>query len=176
MKYLIICCLVFFSCTDDRSLDYEDFEARPSFVANVFQTQYTAELINSGNDSIPTPNSIRDFIDINIFNESFNVNNLIRLEFKFLAENSINREQSLGFVFFDANGNETFELTEPIPEGRADNPTLKSFSVELNAQEIDRITSSIRAEISIDQPSTATNTGEMRLECIVEGGYLYPGE
>ncbi|MFO7744440.1 MAG: hypothetical protein R6V36_03535 [Psychroflexus sp.] len=176
MKYFIIICLAFFSCTDDRSLDYEDFEASPTYEVNVFQTQYSAAQINIGNDSIPNPNNIRDYIDVDFLNEQFNNDYLESLEFKFLAENSINRRQTIDFVFFDSNNSVTFRVTEPIPPGTESSPTIKSFSVVLSPQEIDIITSSIRAEFFVNQPSAATNSGDMRLECIVEAGYLFTGE
>lgn len=176
MKYIVIICLILWSCTDDRDLDTNEFEARPSFETNVFQTQYSADLINSGNDSIPVPNTIRDYIDIDFLNEQFNDDYLENLEFKFLAENSINRRQTIDFVFFDRNNSETFRVTEPIAAGTEDSPTVKNFSVVLTPQEIDIITSSTRAEFFVNQPSAATNSGAMRLECIVEGGYLFSGE
>lgn len=175
MKYLIIFCFIFLSCTDDRSLD-NNFEVRPVFEANVFQTQYSADLINTGNDSIPVPNVIKDYIDVDFFNEQVNDDYLETLEFKFLAENTINRNQTLEFVFFDAMNNATFQVTEPVQAGSENNPTLSSFSVILNPQEINIITSSIRAEITISQPSGATNSGNMTIECILEAGYLYTGE
>jgi hypothetical protein len=176
MRYLLIFCLIFLSCTDDRSLDTDNFEVRPSFEANVFQTEYSAALINSGNDSIPVPNSIRDFIDIDFLNEEFNDDNLESLEFKFLAENSINRRQTFDFVFFNSDNGETFRVTEPIPAGTEEDPTVKSFSVVVSPQDIDIITTSIRAEFFVNQPSAATNSGSMRIECIVEGEYLFTGE
>jgi len=176
MKYLLIICVIFFSCTDERSLDSDDFEVIPRFEANVFQTVYTAELINAGNDSIPIPNTIRDFVDIDFLNEQYNADYLESLEFKFLAENSINRPQTLDFIFFDIDDFETFRVTETIPSGSLTGPSIKTFSVELNPQQIDIITSSIRAEVFVNQPRAATNIGEMQIECIVEAGYLYPGE
>lgn len=176
MKYFIIICLFFLSCTDDRPLDTDDFEAKPSFETNVFQTQYSAESINIGNDSIPVPNTIHDFIDVDFLNSQFNADYLESLKFTVLAENSINQRQTLDFVFFDVNDVETFRVTEPIPAGSIGNPTLKEFFVDLNPQEIEIITSSVRAEFFINQPSQATNSGTMQLECIVEGGYLFTGE
>ena len=175
MKYLLIICVFFFSCIDDRSLDYEDFKLIPRFESNVFQTQYLAEKINAGNDSIPIPNTIRDFVDVDFLNEQVNADYSESLEFKFLAENSINRPQTLSFIFFDVDDFETFRVTETIPSGNLSDPTIKTFSVELNSQQIDIITSSIRAEILVNQPRAATNLGEMEIECIVEAGYFYSG-
>ena len=176
MKYLVIICLFFLSCTDDRPLDTDEFEARPSFETNVFQTQYSAGSINTGNDSIAVPNTIHDYIDVNFLNEEFNADYLERLRFTVLAENSIDQPQNLDFIFFDNNDVETFRVTEPIPAGSTGNPTLKEFSVDLNTEEIEIITSSVRAEFFVTQPSTANNSGTMQLECIVEGGYLFSGE
>lgn len=172
MKYFIICCLIFFSCTDDRSLETEDFEASPVFETNVFQTQYTAQLINAGNES--NPNQIRDFIDINIFNESFN-DDLVSLEFEFRAENSIDREQTMDFIFFDSNDVETYRITLPIAAGTVGSPNIENFTVVLDPLEIDKITTSVRAEIFVEQPTAASNSGDMRLDCIVEAGYLFTG-
>ncbi|SDG46738.1 hypothetical protein SAMN04488027_10269 [Psychroflexus sediminis] len=169
-------CLIFWSCTDDRSLDPEDFEARPTFEVNVFQTQYAAELINAGNDSIPVSNTLRDYIDVDFLNEQFNADYLVGLTFKVLAGNSINRRQNLNFIFYDDNDVETYRVSEPIAAGTEDQPTVKSFSVVLNAQEIAIITSSVRAEFFVRQASTATNSGRMQVECIVEASYLYTGE
>lgn len=176
MKYVLIFCLFFLSCTDDRDLNTDDFEARPSFETNVFQTQYSAELINSGNDSSLGPNTIRDFIDIDFLNEQFNEDYLESLEFKFLAENSINRRQTIDFIFFNSTNGVTYRVTEPIAAGTEDDPTVKTFSVVLSPQEIDLITSSTRTEFYVNQPSSATNSGHMQIECIVEGGYLFSGE
>jgi len=176
MKYLLIICVIFFSCTDDRYLDYDDFEVNPKSEANVFQTQYLAEHINAGNDSIPVPNTIRDFVDIDFLNEQVNADYLESLEFKFLAENSINTPQTLDFIFFDVDDFEIFRVTETTPSGNLSDSTIKTFSVELNSQQIDIITSSIRAEVLINQPRAATNLGEMQIECIVEAGYIYTGE
>lgn len=175
MKYALLFCLIVLSCTDDRSLNYEDLEASPAFEINVFQTRYSASLINAGNQPTPVPNSLRDFIDLDFFNEEFN-EDLVRLEFKFLAENSIDRIQQLDFIFYDANAMETFRISEPIAAGAEGNPNIQDFSVVLSPLEIEQITSSIRAEIYINQASSATNSGEMRLECIVEAGYLFSVE
>jgi hypothetical protein len=176
MKYLLIICVIIFSCTDDRSLDSDDFEVSPRFVANVFQTQYSAEQINAGNDSIPIPNTIHDFVDIDFLNEQYNADYLESLEFKFLAKNSINRPQTLDFIFFDVDDFETFRVTETIPSGNLSDPTIKTFSVELNSQQTDIITSSIRAEVFVNHTRAATNLGEMQIECSVEAVYLYLGE
>ncbi|NEV94476.1 hypothetical protein G3567_10015 [Psychroflexus sp. YR1-1] len=175
MKYAVLFCLIILSCTDDRPLNYEDLEARPVFEFNVFQTRYSASLINAGNQSVPVPNSLRDFVDLDFFNEDFN-ENLVSLEFKFLAENSIDRIQQLDFIFYDANARETFRISEPIAAGAEGNPSTQEFSVVLNPLEIAQITSSVRAELLINQASSATNSGEMRLECIVEAGYLFSAE
>lgn len=174
ITYLVIACVVFLSCTDDRILENDDFQIAPTFEANVFQTEYTAELINNGNDSLLGPNVIRDFIDVDFFNEQVNDDYLETLVFKFRAENTINRDQILEFVFFDDMNVETFRITQTIDAGNASSPTLR-FSVNLDSSEIDAITSSIQAEISISQPSTASVPGNMQLECILKAGYLYTG-
>jgi len=176
MKYLWICFLLLLSCTDDRDLDSDEFEFAPVFEANVFEAEYPAELINVGNDSIPVPNSIIDFIDINFLNEEFNTDNLVGLQFMFLAENSINQRQTINFVFFDVNDIVTFRVTEPIPAGSVDNPTLKTFSVALSPQQLESITKSTRAELLVNQPSSNSNSGRLRMECVVEGSYEFGGE
>lgn len=176
MKYIVIIFLILLGCTDDRSLDYDDFEARPSFQINFFEIEYPTELINSGNDSIPVPNTIRDFLDVDFLSEEFNEDYLESLEFIFLAENSINQPQTINFVFLDGNGVVTFRLTERIEAGEEDNPTVQNFSAELTPQEIDLITSSVVAQILISQPSEASNTGMMQIECILEASYLYTRE
>jgi hypothetical protein len=173
MKYICICFLIFIGCTDDRDLDTDGFELSPVFEANVFEAEYSAELINAGNDSIPVPNSIIDFIDIDFLNEEFNTGNLVGLEFMFLAENSINRRQNIDFIFFDINDSETFRVTESIPAGSENNPTPKTFSVALTPAQLEIITTSIRAEFLVNQPESATNSGRLRMECIVEGSYEF---
>ena len=96
--------------------------------------------------------------------------------YKTVVKTIDNKTQTLDFIFFDIDDFETFRVTETIPSGSLTGPSIKTFSVELNAQQIDIITSSIRAEVSVNQPGAATNLGEMEIECIVEAGYLYPGE
>jgi len=171
MKYLLIICVIFFGCTDDRSLDSDDFEVSPRFEVNVFQIQYPAQLINAGN------NSIREFVDTDFLNEQFNADYLESLEFKFSAENSINRPQTLKFIFFDVGGLETFRITHSIPQGNVSNPKIERFADLYNTQlDIQKITNSVKLEVSLSQPSQATNNGIMSLECIIEAGYLYTRE
>lgn len=177
MKYLLIICVIFFGCTDDRSLDSDDFEVSPRFEVNVFQIQYPAQLINAGNASIPSPNTIREFVDTDFLNEQFNADYLESLEFKFLAENSINRPQTLKFIFFDVGGLETFRITHSIAGGNESNPEIESFADLYNTPlDIQKITNSVRLEVFFSQPSQATNNGVMSLECIIEAGYLYTRE
>ncbi|WP_019037462.1 hypothetical protein [Psychroflexus tropicus] len=176
MLLLGVISITYLGCTDDRDFDTDDFELNPIFELNVFEAEYSAGLINTGNDSIPVQNSIRDFIDVDFLNEEFNVDNLVELEFKFLAENSINRRQTIDFVFFDVNNIETFRVTEPIPAGSVDNPTIKTFSVALTPQELETITTSIRAEFLVNQPASNSNSGRLRMECVVEGSYEFAGE
>lgn len=175
MKCLIITCLFFLSCTDDRSFNDEDFEATPTFEVNLFQTQYSAELINTGNESTPVPNTLHDFIDADFLNKQVN-EDLVGLKFEVLAENSIDRVQNLNFVFYDVNDLETFRVSEPIAAGAEGNPHIQNFSVVLEPLEIESIITSVRAEFFVNQASSATNSGEMRLECIAEASYLFTGE
>ncbi|MBZ9787102.1 hypothetical protein LB456_06480 [Psychroflexus sp. CAK57W] len=175
MKCLIITCLFFLSCTDDRSFNDEDFEATPTFEVNLFQTQYSAELINTGNESTPVPNTLHDFIDVDFLNKEVN-EDLVGLKFEVLAENSIDRVQNLNFVFYDVNDLETFRVSEPIPAGAEGSPSIKNFTVVLGPAEIERIITSVRAEFFVTQASAATNTGSMQLECIAEASYLFTGE
>ena len=176
MKYICICFLILISCTDDRDLDTNGFELSPVFEVNVFDAEYTAGLINTGNDSIPVPNSIIDFIDIDFLNEEFNTGNLVGLKFTFLAETTINRRQNVNFIFFDTNDSETFRVTESIPVGSRSNPTFKTFSVALTPQQLERITTSIRAEFLLNQPTSNSNSGRLRMECIVRGSYEFTEE
>ncbi|PKG41276.1 hypothetical protein [Psychroflexus sp. MES1-P1E] len=174
MKYLLIICVVFLGCTDNRPLDSDDFELSPRFEVNLFQIQYPALLINVGNNSIPSPNTIRQFVNTDFLNEQFNADYLKSLEFKFLAENSIDTPQTFEFIFFDADGVETLTITHSIEEGDESTPKTGRFANLYTTQsDIEKITNSVELEVVFSQPLSADNNGIMNLECVIEASYLY---
>lgn len=177
MKYLLIICVIFLGCTDNRPLDSDDFEVSPRFEVNLFQIQYPTQLINVGYDSIPFPDTIRQFVNTDFLNEQFNADYLKSLEFKFLAENSINTPQTFKFTFFDADGVETLTITHSIAGGNESSPQTERFADPYTTQsDIEKITNSVELEVFFSQPSQASNNGIMNLECVIEAGYLYTGE
>jgi hypothetical protein len=177
MKYLLIICVIFLGCTDNRPLDSDDFEVSPRFEVNLFQIQYPALLINVGNNSIPSPNTIRQFVNTDFLNEQFNADYLKSLEFKFLAENSINTPQTFEFTFFDADGLVTFRIIHSIASGNESSPETHRVANPYTTQsDIEKITNSVELEVVFSQPLQASNNGIMNLECVIEAGYLYTGE
>ena len=168
MKYLLIICVIFLGCTDNRALNSDDFELSPRFEVNLFQIQYPAFLINVGNDSI------RQFVNADFLNEQFNADYLKSIEFKFLAENSIDTPQTFKFIFFDADGVETLTITHSIEEGDESTPKTERFANLYTTQsDIEKITNSVELEVVFSQPLSASNNGIMNLECVIEASYLY---
>ncbi|MFS4484079.1 hypothetical protein ACKGJY_13745 [Hyunsoonleella sp. 2307UL5-6] len=103
--------MLFIACTkpvDFNQLD--DLLLEPVVESSIFFFNAEAsEFFTGGTEQ----SEVSDFVQIDIFNNSFINNNLIKLEFVLDIENSINRAYELQLDFLDTNGDllETFTIS-----------------------------------------------------------------
>ncbi len=112
LLYIAICFLII-SCSDDIDTSQANsFRANPVLTSSLAFFDETAEvfILDPG-----VLNVITDTIGIDVFDDPFVVNNLIRAEFLFETTNSIDRAFQARVEFFDANFNlqETFTINVP---------------------------------------------------------------
>lgn len=112
LLYITICFLII-SCSDDIDTSQANsFRANPVLTSSLAFFDETAEvfILDPG-----VLNVITDTIRIDVFDDPFVVNNLIRAEFLFETTNSIDRAFQARVEFFDANFNlqETFTINVP---------------------------------------------------------------
>ena len=97
-----------FSCVEDLDFDQaEEFTAEPVLVSSLafFDEPASTFIIDLGDSNI-----ISDTLSVDIFNDPFVVDNLIRAEFFLETTNSINREFQAQVDFF----NDEFELQDDL--------------------------------------------------------------
>lgn len=95
-----------FSCIEDLDFDQaEDFSAEPILVSSLafFDEPASTFIIDQGDSNV-----ITDTLSVDIFNDQFVVDNLIRAEFFLETTNSINRVFQAQVDFF----NDEFELQD----------------------------------------------------------------
>jgi len=116
IKYLSLGLLLFFACT--KPIDFNQVEnlvLEPVVESSlIFYTASASDFFVGGSEQ----STAEDFAEIDVFNNSFVQNNLIKVDFVFNVENSINREYSLTVSFLDGNEQilETFNVnTEASP-------------------------------------------------------------
>lgn len=87
--FVITICLILFSCT--KEIDFEqadDFEISPVIESSlIFFDEPASRFLVNNTQIIP----IKDSIEIDLFNNDFIVDNLIKADFVFEATNSINK-------------------------------------------------------------------------------------
>lgn len=106
--YSVIFCIstLFLSCVEDLDFDQaEDFSAEPVIVSSLafFDEPAQTFIIDPGDSNV-----ISDTLSVDIFSDSFVVDNLIRAEFFLETTNSINRAFLAQVDFF----NDDFELLD----------------------------------------------------------------
>lgn len=98
-----IICTSFFvlACTEDIDFDQaRDFEINPVIESSlVFFNENANEFLINGNEI----SAFQDFVIVDIFNDQFIIDNLVKTEFKFETVNSINRDFELQVDFLDNN-------------------------------------------------------------------------
>lgn len=118
LKYkilLLAISLMFFACTKDVDFNQiNDLELNPVIESSlIFFDEPANRFLENGNEVLIT----QDFIIIDIFNNEFVVDNLVKVDLVFETENSINRRFDLQIDFFDNSGQlqHSFSITqEPL--------------------------------------------------------------
>lgn len=167
MRLFLLSILFITSCTDDRTLDYTEFEITPNLELNLVEIEYPAFAINAVRNSISFP------IDIDVFGNDLTNTNIKSVQLNFFVENSINQPQDISLVFYDTSGAETFRIEKTIGAPTASvNPIIERFE---EIVDVDSFSKTTQAEMTISQPSSAS-TGTFRLECVLESTLILEDE
>lgn len=167
MRLFLLSILFITSCTDDRALDYTEFEITPNVELNLVEIEYPAFAINAVGNSIGFP------IDIDVFGNDLTNNNIKSVQLNFFVENSIDQPQDINFVFYDTSGVETFRIEKTIgAPSTSVNPIIERFE---EIVDVDSFSKTTQAEMIISQPSSAS-TGILRLECVLESTLILEDE
>lgn len=119
--------LLMFNCT--RPVDFnqaDDLVLEPVLESSlVFYTASAEDFFVGGSEQ----STAEDFAEIDFFNNSFIQDHLIKVEFVFQIENSINRAYRLSVSFLDTNGQilETFDVNT---EASSNNQVIPSEHIE----------------------------------------------
>ena len=102
LKYkilLLAISLMFFACTKDVDFNQiNDLELNPVIESSlIFFDEPANRFLENGNEVLIT----QDFIIIDIFNNEFVVDNLVKVDLVFETENSINQRFDLQIALFD---------------------------------------------------------------------------
>ncbi len=117
-----------FNCT--KPVDFEqldDLTLEPVVESSlIFYDASAQEFFVGGTEQI----TAEDFVEIDFFNNGFIQDNLIKVEFVFNIENSINRPYSLQIRFLDSAG-QSLESFTINTEASANNQTIKNTHIEV---------------------------------------------
>jgi hypothetical protein len=112
LKYfllLILLNLIFVSCT--KAVDFNqinDLELNPVIESSlIFFDEPASRFLDNGNEVLLT----QDFIIVDFFNNGFIEDNLVKAEFVFETENSIDRRFDLQIDFLDSSGQQQHSLS-----------------------------------------------------------------
>ena len=109
--------ILFLSCSSDLDFDQvDDLVLQPTFVANLAYFSVTADQIVDNGSGFPIPPALEDF---DVFKNKFFNENLIKTEFNFEIENTINRAFEVDLILIDTNNTplETISLNVPTYTG-----------------------------------------------------------
>lgn len=109
----LILMLFSFSCASDLDFNQvNDLKLEPVFVANLAYFDVPAnQFVTNGVEQIVTV----DTPTIDIFNDAFFKDNLVRADFFFEINNTINRAYTLDLVYLDKNDQPLFSMNFNIP-------------------------------------------------------------
>lgn len=112
LKYkilILVLNLTFFACTKDVDFNQiNDLEVTPALEASlVFFDEPANRFLENGNEVSIT----QDFIIIDFFNNGFIEDNLVKAEFVFETENSIDRRFDLQIDFLDSSGQQQYSFS-----------------------------------------------------------------
>lgn len=129
--------LILFNCTEPVDFSQgEDIELLPVVETSlVFFEAPAPEFINQGDANF----SIRDFVEISFFNDEFVQDNLIKAEFVFEVQNSINRDFRLDITFADAEGTPLEVLIVEVPASPDNVNRITNVVQTYEAEALERI-------------------------------------
>jgi hypothetical protein len=110
LYYLLV--LLSFSCSSDLDFNQaKNLKLEPTYLANLVYFDIPAnEFVTLG-----TENQFYNRYTTDIFNKTFFVNNLNKIDFDFEINNTINRNYSLEVKFVDANGGQLDMIQISVP-------------------------------------------------------------
>lgn len=133
VAFLMLLMLIGFNCTKPIDLNQvNDLVLEPVIESSLIFYKATAnDFFLGGNEET----TVEDFIEIDFFNNSFVQDNLIKTEFVFNIENSINRAYQLHVDFLDARG-QLLEGFTVNTDASATNEILKTTHTEVFEGEV----------------------------------------
>lgn len=126
--YLVFITLLIYNCTKPIDFDQaSDLVLQPVVESSlIFYSAKAEDFFIGGSEQ----STAEDFVEIDLFNGSFIQDNLVKVEFVFEIENSINRSYQLRLNFFDENGQ-----------------SLVSFNVDTEASPNNQVIPSTHTEV-----------------------------
>ncbi len=129
---VIVCTTVLLcSCVEDIDFDQtKEFEITPVLESSlIFFDESANRFLDIGNEII----TIQDFVIVDLFDDKFVVDNLIKAEFKFESVNTINRAFELQVDLYDATQlQHTFTVFQEASSNNNENSTTYIENFEYN--------------------------------------------
>ena len=157
--------ILFFSCSSNLDFDQvDDLVLQPTFVANLAYFTVTADQIVDDGSGFPIPPAVEDF---DVFKNKFFNENLIKTEFNFEIENTINRAFEVDLILLDANNAplETISLNVPTYTGGSN--VIKYPAEVFEGERLVRLKKSVKIAFVVHiVPGSGTGTisGNLKLK------------
>lgn len=162
---ILFLAVVFFSCSSDLDFDQtKDLKLEPVFVANLayFTVPASSFIDNGAEQQIGF-----DVQDFDIFKEKFFNDNLVKAEFNFEMENTINRAFTLNVLLLDENNQILQTITLAIPAYSGSSNVIKYPTEVFENQRLALLKQSRKIGFVVvmapGPPLNANSTGSLKL-------------
>ena len=159
------------ACVDDRDVSLDDVVVNPEYRLNFVNFELTANTLNQGN--LSEPDQITDFAEVDFLREDINVDYLETVSFEVATQNGLDQPVNINFQFADIEENLVYEFNRTIAARSSDGPTYETFTIDLNAQEVNAITDAFDLQATFNQPDENDQSGSFSLTSIVHFSYRY---
>ncbi|KFF06196.1 hypothetical protein [Flavobacterium reichenbachii] len=157
--------LVFFlSCSSDLDFDQiNDLKLKPVVVANLAYFDVRAnQLLDNGGTHV-----LYDTREFDVFKDKFFTNDLLKAEFDFEVENTINRAFTLNQRLINANGDILETISYPVPAYTGSSNVIKYPTEVFENQRLELLKQTAKIDfeliIAAGPPLNAGSTGSIKL-------------
>jgi hypothetical protein len=157
--------LIFFlSCSSDLDFDQiKDLKLKPVVVANLAHFDVPAnQLLDDGGTHV-----FYDTREFDVFKDKFFTNDLLKAEFDFEVENTINRSFTLNQRLINANGDVLETISYPVPAYTGSSNVIKYPTEVFENQRLELLKQTVKIDfeliIAAGPPLNPGSTGSIKL-------------